>query len=127
LLGQGKSVEAAKEEQASRALTAKSTNQLNRLQFDLVSARLELAVGDIAAARPQLQRTLERARAHHLLGVELETQFAFAELKEKLGQRVKAQADLFALEKLARGKGFGLIADRALSARNDGKKEISAN
>jgi tetratricopeptide (TPR) repeat protein len=127
LLGQGKSVEAAKEEQASRAQTAKSTNQLNRLQFDLVSARLELAVGDIAAARPQLQRTLERARAHHLLGVELETQFAFAELKEKLGQRVKAQADLFALEKLARGKGFGLIADRALSARNDGKKEISAN
>ena len=127
LLGQDKSVEAAKEEQGSRALTAKSTNQLNRLQFDLVSARLELAVGHIAAARPQLQRTLERARAHHLLGVELETQFALAELKEKLGQRVKAQADLFALEKLARDKGFGLIAGRALSARNDGKKENSAN
>ena len=127
LLGQDKSVEAAKEEQGSRALTAKSTNQLNRLQFDLVSARLELAVGHIAAARHQLQRTLERARAHHLLGVELETQFALAELKEKLGQRVKAQADLFALEKLARDKGFGLIAGRALSARNDGKKENSAN
>ena len=127
LLGQDKSVEAAKEEQGSRALAAKSTNQLNRLQFDLVSARLELAVGHIAAARPQLQRTLERARAHHLLGVELETQFALAELKEKLGQRVKAQTDLFALEKLARDKGFGLIAGRALSARNDGKREISAN
>jgi eukaryotic-like serine/threonine-protein kinase len=127
LLGQGKSVEAAKEEQASRALAAKSTNQLNRLQFDLVSARVELAMGHLAAARPQLQRTLDSARAHLLLGIELETRLRLAELKQKLGQRVEAQADLVALEKLARGKGFGLIAGKALSARNSSTKEISVN
>jgi eukaryotic-like serine/threonine-protein kinase len=125
LLGQGKSLEAAKEEQASRALAAKSTNQLNRLQFDLVSARVELAIGHLAAARLQLQRTLDSARAHLLLGIELETRLRLAELKKKLGQRVEAQADLVALEKLARGKGFGLIAGKDLSAGNDGTKEIS--
>jgi DNA-binding winged helix-turn-helix (wHTH) protein/tetratricopeptide (TPR) repeat protein len=125
LLGQGKSVEAANEEQASRALAAKSTNQLNRIQFDLVSARVELAIGHLAAARPKLQRTLDSARAHLLLGIELETRLRLAELKKKLGQRVEAQADLVALEKLARGKGFVLIAGKALSARNSSTKEIS--
>jgi eukaryotic-like serine/threonine-protein kinase len=126
LLGQGKSVEAAMEKQANQALVAKSTNQLNRLQFDLASVRVEMAIGDSTASRPILQRTLENARAHHLLGVELETQLALAELKKKLGQRGEAQADLLALEKLARGKGFGLIAGKALSIRNHGTKEISA-
>jgi len=127
LLVQGKSEEAAKEAQATQALAAKSTNQLNRLQFDLVSARVELAIGHMTPARPKLQRTLDSARAHLLLGIELETLLRFAELKEKLGQRVEAQTDLVALEKLARGKGFGLIAGKALSARNSSTKEISVN
>jgi len=125
LLGQGKSVESAREKQASQSLAAKSPNQLNRLQFDLASARVEMAIGHPAASRPQLQRTLENARAHHLLGVELEAQLVLAELKSKLGQSVEAQADLIALEKLARDKGFGLIAGKALSVRNNGGKEIS--
>jgi hypothetical protein len=86
-----------------------------------------MANGNPTASRIQLQRTLESARAHHLLGVELETQLALAELKKKLGQRVEAQADLLALEKDARGKGFGLIAAKALSVRTGGTKEISTN
>jgi tetratricopeptide (TPR) repeat protein len=124
LLGQGKFAEAAQQEQDSQALAAKSTNQLNRLEFDLAAARVELAMGHLAEARPQLQRTRDSARPHHLLGVELETQLALAELKTKHGQNIGAQADLVALEKLARGKGFGLIADKALSVRNHGTKEI---
>ena len=127
LLGQGKSLEAAKEEYASRTLAAKSTNQLNRLQFDLASARVELAIGHTAVARPRLQRTLDSARAHLLPGIELETRIGLAELKKKLGQRVEAQADLVALERLARSKGFGLIAEKALSARNSSMKEVSVN
>jgi DNA-binding winged helix-turn-helix (wHTH) protein/tetratricopeptide (TPR) repeat protein len=118
LLGEGKFVEAANEKQSNQALAAKSTNYLNGLEFDVVSARSELAVGHLAASRTQLQRALENARAHHVLGVELETQLALAELKNKLGQRVEAQADLLALEKLARGKGFGLIASKALAAHD---------
>ncbi len=123
LLGQGKFVEAAKEKQANQALAAKSTNQLNRLQFDLVSARIELGEGHPMSSHTHLEETLQRARAHHLLGIELETQLALAELKKKVGQGVEAQADLVALEKLARGKGFGLIAAKALSVRNHDEKK----
>jgi DNA-binding winged helix-turn-helix (wHTH) protein/tetratricopeptide (TPR) repeat protein len=118
LLGERRFLDAAKEKQSNQALAAKSTNQLNRLEFDLVSARVELAVGQLAASRAQLERTLETARAHHLVGIELETRLRLAELRRNLGQRAEAQGDLVALEKLARGKGFDLIAGKALSARN---------
>ena len=127
LLRESKSATAEKERKDNQALAAKSVNQLLRLQFDLVSARAHLATGDVTSASMLLQRTLRSARAGHLLGIDLETQLALAELKKKLGQRVEAQADLVALEKLARGKGFGLIAGKALSARNSSTKEISVN
>jgi len=118
LLDQGKSVEAAREEQASRALAAKSTNQLNRLQFDLVSARLEIASGHPEAAGTKLQGILKASRVRQLMGIELETRLAMAEAKTKEGQKAAARADLLVLEKAARAKGFGAIAGKALSARN---------
>jgi DNA-binding winged helix-turn-helix (wHTH) protein/tetratricopeptide (TPR) repeat protein len=127
LLSEGNFAVAEKERKVNQALAAKSVNQLLRLQFDLVSARVQLAIGDAASASILLQRTLRSARAHHFLGVELETRLAIAELKKKLGQTADAQADLVALEKLARGKGFGRIASKSVSARNGGTKEISAN
>ncbi len=127
LLSEGNFAVAEKERKDNQALAAKSINQLLRLQFDLVSARVQLANGDAGSAGILLQRTLRSARAHHFLGVELETRLRLAELKKKLGQRVEAQADLAALEKVARGKGFGLIAGKALSARNSSTKEISVN
>jgi hypothetical protein len=123
LLGEGKFVEATKEKQVSQALATKSTNQLNRLQFDLVSARVEVAIGHLASSCLQLQRTLESARAHRLLEIELETQLSLAELKKKRGQKVEAQADLLALEKSARGKGFGLIASKSVPVRNSDEKK----
>jgi len=127
LLSEGKFMEASEEKQANQTLAAKSTNQLNRLQFDLASARVELATGHPTASRPGLQRTLDSAHAHHLAGVELEAQLVLAELKKKQGQTIEAQADLVALEKLAHDKGFGLIAGKALSARNGSTKAISVN
>ncbi len=126
-LSEGNFAAAEKERKDGQTLAAKSTNQLLKLQFDLVSARVLLADGDTASANTLLQRTLQSARAHHLVGIELKTQLALAELKKKLGQTVEAQADLVALEKLARGKGFGLIAAKALSIRHNGTKEISTN
>ena len=127
LLREGNFAAAEKEREDNQTLAAKSVNQLLRLQFDLVSARVELAEGHPMFARTHLERTLQGARAHHLLGVELETRLAVAELTKKQGQNVEAQADLVALEKFARDKGFGLIADKALSARNSSTKEISVN
>jgi eukaryotic-like serine/threonine-protein kinase len=122
LLDQGKSAGAAKDKEANQALAAKSTNQLNRLQFDLAAARVELAIGHLSQTRVQLQRTLDSARAHHFLGVELEVQLALAELEMKQGRSEKGHADLVALEKLARASGFGVMAGEALSASNHGTK-----
>jgi eukaryotic-like serine/threonine-protein kinase len=121
-LGQGKFVEATQEKQANHAVAVKSTNLLNRLQFDLVSARAELASGHFESSRATLERTLQSARAHHLLGVELETRLSLVELKKKLNQSAGAKADLVALEKIARDRGFGLVASKAQSAGNDDEK-----
>jgi eukaryotic-like serine/threonine-protein kinase len=118
LLSEGNFAAAEKERKGGQALAAKTINQILQLQFDLISARVHLANGDTTSASAVLQRTLRSARAHHLVGMELKTRLALAELKQKLGKRVEAQADLVALEKLARDKGFGLIARKALSARN---------
>ena len=123
LLSEGNFAAAEKERKDNQALAAKSVNQLLRLQFDLVSARILLAIGDAASASILLQRTLRSARTDHLVGTELETRLALAELKKKLGQSAGAQADLVALEKVAHDKGFGLIASRALSVRNNIEKK----
>jgi tetratricopeptide (TPR) repeat protein len=122
LVGEAKYGDAAKESAAGKPLATKSANQLIRIQFDLASARVELAFGHLESSRAQLGRTLQRAHAHHLLGIELETRLALAGLKKKLGQSVEAQTDLVALEKVAHDKGFGLIASKAQSVRNNGEK-----
>jgi tetratricopeptide (TPR) repeat protein len=122
LLAEVKYGDAAREAAAEKPLATKSANQLIRFQFDLVSARVELASGHLESSRAQLERTLQSAHAHRLLGVELETRLVLAELKKKPGQSVGAQADLVALEKFAQGRGFGLIASKAQSIRNNGEK-----
>jgi DNA-binding winged helix-turn-helix (wHTH) protein/tetratricopeptide (TPR) repeat protein len=122
LLRESKSAAAEKERKDSQALAAKSVNQLLRLQFDLISARVQLANDDAASANTLLHRILRSARAHDLVGIELETRLVLLELNEKLGHSVEAQADLVVLEKLARGKGFGLIANKSLSVQNSKKK-----
>jgi ATP/maltotriose-dependent transcriptional regulator MalT len=112
-LAEKKYAEAAREADGAKSLAAKSVNELIRLQFDLVAARVESVSGNVQSSRPQLQSTLQKARSHHLLGLEFETRLALAELGKKTGDRGAAQADLLSLEKAARGKDFGLIAAKA--------------
>ncbi len=127
LLAQGNFLEAANEKQVDQSLALKSRNLLNRLEFDLASARVELATGHSTSSLAQLRRTLESARAHHLVGIELESQLSLAELKKKLGQSAEAQDDLLGVEKIARSKGFDLIAKKAFAIRTDDTKKISTN
>jgi len=112
-LAEGKYSEAAKEADEAKSLAAKSVNELIRLQFDLVAARVELASGHLKSSRPPLQSTLQKAHSHHLLGLELETGLALAELKQKSRERVAAKSELLSLEDEARSKGFGVIAAKA--------------
>ena len=50
---------------------------------------------------------------HGFVGIELETRLALAELEEKSGQAAAAQRRRLSLERIARTKGFGLIAKKA--------------
>jgi hypothetical protein len=88
------------------------------LQFEMMFARAEGLAGHFPLASADLERTLKNAHSHQLLGLELETRLAVAELKSRSGQSVAASAESLSLENSARKNGFGLIASKALSFRN---------
>ncbi len=74
----------------------------------------------------------EKGRTHRFVLVlisqtEVGLYFSTEKWPTRLGQKVEARAYLIALEKLARDKGFGLIAGKARSVRNSGTKEVSLN
>jgi ATP/maltotriose-dependent transcriptional regulator MalT len=122
LLAQSKSADAASEVEKDGLLANKSVNEILKLQFDLESARVEIASGRFAPASIQLRSTLRTSRAHHLMGIELETRLAMGILmgilKRRSGQLVSARAELSALEIAARRDGFGLIASKSSFFRN---------
>jgi len=127
LLAESKLPEAESEAGQAKSLADKGANTLLRLQFEIVSARVQDWLGHFPAASAQLQKTLQSAHSHQLLELEFETRLALADLKERSGQRSAAQADLLALEEAARSKGFGLIAGKALSGRHNGQKASPVN
>jgi len=123
LLAEGRYDEAAREVDGEKPLMAKSANRLIRLQFDLVSARVEIASGHLESSRAKLDRILREARTHGLLGIELETRLTLALLQSKSRQNSAAQTALLEVENRARSKGFGLVAAKARSVREGGGKK----
>jgi eukaryotic-like serine/threonine-protein kinase len=117
LLAQDKRGDAQKEIEGARPLTAKSQNLLVRLQFSLASARVALTSEHPESAQRLLEQIFRDARGHGFLGVELEVRLALAELARKTGHTSAAKEQLISLEKIARAKGFGLIARKAAAAR----------
>ena len=118
LLVQGKLADAEKAMEESKPLMVKSQNRLVRLRFALVSARVVLASEHPEPARKMLEQTIQEARAHGFLGVELESRLTLAELAKKTGHTAAAQEQLTSLQKAAQAKGFGLIARKASTARS---------
>jgi len=118
LLAESKLPEAESEAGQAKSLADKSANTLLRLQFEMVSGRVQDWSGHFPAASAQLQKTLHRAHSHQLLGIEFETRLALAELRNREGQPVAARAESLSLENAATKNGFGLIATKARSLRN---------
>jgi DNA-binding winged helix-turn-helix (wHTH) protein/tetratricopeptide (TPR) repeat protein len=118
LLAESKLPEAESEAGQAKSLAEKSANALLRLQFEMMSGRVQDLSGHFPAASAQLQKTLQSAHSHHLLELEFETRLAMAELRNRAGQSVAARAESLTLENAARKNGFGLIASKALSFRN---------
>ncbi len=117
LLAQGKRLEAQKEIDGSRDLAAKCQILLDRLQYDVASARVLLSSEHPENAKPQLERVLKAARAHGYVGIEFEAMLASADLEKRSGHTALAQGQLASLERAARDKGFILVARKAAAAR----------
>ena len=117
-LSESKLSEAEIEGGQAKSLADKSANTLLHLQFEMMFARAEGLAGHFPLASTDLERTLKSAHSHQLLGLELETRLAVAELKNRSGQSVATRAESLSLENAARKNGFGLIASKALSFRN---------
>jgi DNA-binding winged helix-turn-helix (wHTH) protein/tetratricopeptide (TPR) repeat protein len=118
LVAQSKYADAANEVTATKSLAAKSANLYLHLELDLAAARLEGASGNMESAKAHLDKTLQSARSHKLLGVEFQTRLELFELKRRSEQGKSAGADLQALENAAHDKGFELIATKAHALRN---------
>jgi tetratricopeptide (TPR) repeat protein len=122
LLAQDKHSEAQKEAGASEPLATKSQNRIVRLKFDLASARMMLASDRPESSRQPLEQLAQDAHGHGFLGLELEGRVSLAELARKTGHLAAAEEQLTSLERAARSKGFGLIAGKAKTARDDDAK-----
>jgi tetratricopeptide (TPR) repeat protein len=118
LLAESKLPEAESEAGRAKSLADKSANTLLRLQFELMSGRVQDLSGHFPAAGAQLQKTLQSAHSHQLLELEFETRLALAELRNRAGPSIATRAESLSLENAARKNGFGLIASKALSFRN---------
>jgi DNA-binding winged helix-turn-helix (wHTH) protein/tetratricopeptide (TPR) repeat protein len=119
-----RNLSAAKSEaEATAALAAKTQNRYARLEFDLQNAQVQISSDNLQSAREALATLLKDARAHALLGVELQTQLAQAELELKSGQAAAAREELITLERSAHSAGFGLIGNRASALRTGQKKD----
>jgi serine/threonine protein kinase/tetratricopeptide (TPR) repeat protein len=104
----------------ARAEIAKATSLLPKTQKFiaqartlLISSRISIAEGNLAAARNGLTRLEADARKHNSVPIQLSAQLAAAQLELKSGSTRQAQIDLSALQKGAQAKGFGLIARKA--------------
>jgi eukaryotic-like serine/threonine-protein kinase len=117
LLAAGNHADAKKEIEASRALASQSQNRLNRLQFDLASARLMSATGQADLSRSQLQKLQKDAQGLGYVAFEFDARLALAELEKQSRHDVLARTQLTTLETTAHARGFELVARKAAAAR----------
>ena len=113
LLAQGKQSDAEKESVAAQTLGSKSQNRFLRLQFEIASGRVLLASDHPETSRSPLQKVSDDARRSGFVGLGFASELALAQLANKTKHVPQAQAELRALQKSARSKGFALIARKA--------------
>jgi eukaryotic-like serine/threonine-protein kinase len=102
------------DDEATRALSLarESAGQPPHFEAVLAKARVEVAAGDTATARQELDSILATARKFGYRSYEYQSRLALAELEWKSGA-ASARAHLQALETDARTKGMLLVANEA--------------
>ncbi|MGA2813298.1 MAG: protein kinase [Candidatus Acidiferrum sp.] len=116
-LAQGK-VEAADRERLAESAQLRATQSLaTRLDFSVASAAIDAATGKSTVANAQLKSSVAKAASAGLLGCELESRLALAQLNSKSPKAAEARSGLEELERGATEKGFILIARKAASIK----------
>lgn len=119
LLAQGRVSEARRAADRAVAFSARGENRAVRISVAIAAARVAGASGRPSAALRALEGPLAEASRAGLLGLELEVRLAMGEIAIASESATGTRAQLQALEREARAKGFGLIARKtaALSRR----------
>jgi serine/threonine protein kinase/tetratricopeptide (TPR) repeat protein len=117
LLAQQNPTGAQAEVEAAQRLSAKTENQIARLELEITSVRVQAALGKSAEALKNLEIVRQKAARGGLLGVGLEARLAWGEIALRTKNSASARLALAALRKDAQTKGFGLIARDAAAAR----------
>jgi predicted negative regulator of RcsB-dependent stress response len=102
------------EQATTLALQANDRNL--KLMIAIAKARIDAASGKIDDAMKGLAAVERDAHAAGLVAIEFEARLALGEVERKAGQAAKARATLNAIAQEAKGKGFNLIAAKAVSA-----------
>jgi ATP/maltotriose-dependent transcriptional regulator MalT len=113
LLAQRRYAEARREIESVTPLLQKNQNKLLQLQFRLMAARVELALGHVDAAGKEIQAVRGEAIATGYVAFEFESRLALADWNEASGNSSQSKVLLTGLEKAANQRGYRLIADKA--------------
>ncbi len=116
LLRQGKELDAQGEINRASAVSLKCENLGVRLSVAIETARVRATLkrpGGTASATKILQTTLAQADKAGLVGIQLESRLALGEVEMKASNPAAGRTRMKILEKEARAKGYGLIAQKA--------------
>ena len=110
---QGKAAEAAKMLEQTTVLSAKSYDPTVRFDVALANAHVRAAQHRFDDARRVIRPAIAKAVASGCVRCQLEGRLELGEIEIGAGNAERGRAQLQELSDEARGKGFGLIAERA--------------
>jgi hypothetical protein len=116
LLAQQNPSGAKAEVEAAQRLSARTENEIARLELDITAARVQAASGRSAAAMRELDAVRQKAARRGLVGIVLEARLASGEIALRTKDSASAHLALSALQKEAQARGFGLVARDAAAA-----------
>ena len=128
LLAEGKVAEAQQAVASASAPAKQLPNFRLAQQLSIFTQRLRAASGkpdDIAQATKKLQAVLTEATQHGDVRDQFEARLALGEIEIKSGDKAAGRAQLAALEKDTKAKGFALIARLAASAMTRGRRRTT--
>lgn len=119
LLELGRLSEATVEVEQATKQTGRNESRSSRFKTEIVAARVLSGGGKSEDAARNLQRTIKYAQKTGFFVRQLEASLALAEIEAKSGRKKESQDLLQSVERDARGKGFLLIARKAVVDRSE--------